>query len=66
MKHILTTQTWWITHNNGELVAYGSGENDGEVWTSRTNWETYSSETEWRARLLELGVEPQEVEDETE
>ena len=65
MKHILTTQTWWITHNNGELVAHGSGGDNGEVWTSRTNWETFDNEPDWKARLLELGVEIQEdVEDE--
>jgi len=57
MKHTLTIQTWWITHNNGELVAYGSGGYDGEVWTARTNWETFDNKVEWKARLLELGVD---------
>ena len=31
----------------------------------RDSWETFDNETEWKARLLELGVEIQEdVEDE--
>ena len=65
MRYILETQTWWIAHNNGELMAYGSGGNNNEVWVVRDSWETFDNETEWKARLLELGVEIQEdVEDE--
>ena len=66
MKHILSTQTWWISHDNGDNIAHGSGGNNGEVWTARTNWETFDNDTEWKARLLELGVDIDalEVEDE--
>ena len=66
MKHILTTLTWWISHDNGDNIAHGSGSDNGEVWTARTNWETYDNKAEWTARLLELGIDidEQEIEDE--
>jgi len=57
MKHVLTTLTWWISHDNGDNIAHGSGGDNGEVWTARTNWETFDNEAEWKARLLELGVD---------
>ena len=65
MKHVLITLTWWISHDNGDNIAHGSGGDNGEVWTARTNWETFENEAEWTARLLELGIDidEQEVED---
>ena len=45
-------------------MAYGSGGNNNEVWVVRDNWETFDNEPDWQARLLELGVEIEEVEDE--
>ena len=62
MRHGIETPTWWIAHEN-DRVAYGYAET-GSVFTSLSSWETFDNETEWKARLLELGVEPQEVEDE--
>jgi len=55
MKRRVKAKTWWISHDNGEHIAYG--KNAGEVWTSRENWETFDNEAEWTARLLELGVD---------
>ena len=43
-------------------VAYGYAE-IGSVFTSLSSWETFNNETEWKARLLQLGVEIQEMED---
>ena len=59
---ILSINLSWIDH--GIYVAHGYMET-GEVGTPNPNWETFNNETEWKARLLELGVEIQEeVEDE--
>ena len=63
MRYGIETPTWWIAHEN-DRVAYGYAE-IGSVFTSLAAWETFDNETEWKARLLELGVEIQEdVEDE--
>jgi len=62
MTHKITQPTWWLAH--GIYPAYGYSEG-GEVATPNPHWETFDNETEWKARLLELGVETQEeVEDE--
>ena len=62
MRHGIETPTWWIAHEN-DRVAYGYVE-IGSVFTSLSSWETFDNETEWKARLLELGVETQEVDNE--
>ena len=65
MRHGIDRPTWWIAHENGK-VAHGYVE-IGSVFTPLSSWETFDNETEWKVRLLELGVEPQEeIEDETE
>lgn len=61
MIHTITQPTWWITH--GIYVTYGYVET-GEVGTPNPYWETFDNETEWKIRLLELGVEIQEVDNE--
>ena len=62
MIHTIIQPTWWISH--GIYVTYGYMET-GEVGTPNPHWETFNNKTEWKARLLELGVEIQEnVEDE--
>ena len=63
MRHVISTPTWWIVYLN-DRVEHGYSE-QGEVITNDVmTWETFDNEIEWKARLLELGVEPQEVEDE--
>ncbi len=61
MIHTIMQPTWWIAY--GIYVTYGYMET-GEVGTPNPNWETFDNETEWKARLLELGVEIQETENE--
>ena len=64
MRHGIETPTWWIAHEK-DRVAHGYVV-IGSVFTSLSSWETFDNETEWKARLLELGVEiaEEEVEDE--
>ena len=67
MRHIINTPTWWIAHHN-DRVAHGYSE-QGEVMAHDTmTWETYDNEAEWKARLLEIGidVDEQEVGDEND
>ena len=61
MIHTITQPAWWIAH--GIYVTYGYMET-GEVGTPNSHWETFDNEAAWRARLLELGVEIQEVDNE--
>ena len=62
MRYNINTPTWWIAHY-GERVAHGHCE-DGEVVANDImNWETFDNEAEWKARLLELGVEIEEEND---
>lgn len=64
MRHGIETPTWWIAHEN-DRVAHGYVV-IGSVFTSLSSWETFDNETEWKARLLELGVEiaEEDIEDE--
>ncbi len=64
MRHGIDTPTWWIAHEN-DRVAHGYVV-IGSVFTSLSSWETFDNEIEWKARLLELGVEiaEEEIEDE--
>ncbi len=64
MRHGIDTPTWWIAHEN-DRVAHGYVV-IGSVFTSLSSWETFDNETEWKARLLELGVEIAEEEIENE
>ena len=62
MRYNINTPTWWIAHH-GERVAHGYCE-DGEVIANDImSWETFDNEAEWKARLLELGVEIEEEND---
>ena len=64
MRHGIQAPTWWIAHEN-DRVAHGYVV-IGSVFTSLSSWETFDNETEWKARLSELGVEiaEEDIEDE--
>lgn len=57
MKRVMTGKTYWIAHDAGENIGYGCSPKNGEVWTSRTDWETFTTKVEWKARLKQLGID---------
>ena len=56
MRHIISTPTWWIVHHN-DRVAHGYSEQGEVIAHDVMAWETYDNKAEWKARLLELGVD---------
>ena len=54
-----TKKTWYIAHNGLDVVHYGDIE-VGDVVTGQPMFETFDNEPEWRDRLKDLGVEPEE------
>ena len=64
MRHIINTPTWWIAHHN-DRVAHGYSEQGEVIAHDVMAWEAYDNEAEWKARLLEMGIDidEREVED---
>ena len=58
MRHIFTTQTWWIAHNNNDIVHYGQN-NSGQLDTGQPNLQLFYTEQQWLDRLLQFGIIPE-------
>jgi hypothetical protein len=51
------TKTWWIAHNNDDVVHCGELEEGHRVTTGQPEFETFDNVEDWEARVVELGGE---------
>jgi hypothetical protein len=51
--------TWYIAHNNGEIIHYGVVFEGSQVTTCQPEFETFDNESVWNARKAELGITPE-------
>jgi len=55
MKYTATEKTYFIAHNNSDIIHVGIVEAGQDVVTGQPEFETFDGEVNWKLRLDELG-----------
>ena len=57
-EFIATQTTWWIAHNDDDVVHSGTLTEGNRVTTGQPNLETFDNRRDWEDRLLILSNNP--------
>lgn len=53
-EHTTTKTTWWIAHNNADVIHSGQCPEGNQINTGQPNLETFDNRIDWEKRLTEL------------
>ena len=59
MRHIFTTQTWWIAYSDTKDIVHYGQNNSGQLDTGQPNLQLFYIEQQWLNRLLQFGIVPE-------
>ncbi len=59
MRHIFTTQTWWIAYSDAKDIVHYGQNNSGQLDTGQPNLQLFYTEQQWLDRLLQFGIIPE-------
>lgn len=62
--YFTTKTTWWIAHNNNDVVHFDMAREGLVVSTGQPFFETFDNKFDWEKRITELQNQPIEIEDE--